>query len=260
MFHDEKCDFCGKCLELCPYVKYDHSMAVAEMKALVAGGNPPIVKSCVTCAACNQFCPTGANPFDLLNARQEETGDLGIPAVALENFSKLHNLPTVIKQGEPGRPVMNLCIVGDMVREQLGNPLFKGLTTIEGADYFCTVGYVHLGKPSLLETQAKKYVEKLAALKAEEIVCFHDDCYTMLTTLADEFGIQVPFRPVHLFEFLYRELSARKDVQKLSLKIAYQAPCASRYTSEKDRYLDLLLDIVGVERVPRHFDRLNGLC
>ncbi|MEN6464913.1 MAG: (Fe-S)-binding protein [Syntrophaceae bacterium] len=260
MFHSEKCDFCGKCLEFCPYVKYDHDRAVAEMKSLVAGGNPPVVKSCVTCAACNQACPTGANPFDLLNDRQEQTGDLGIPAVALENFSKLHNLPTVIKQGEPGRPVMNLCIVGDMVREQLGNPLFKGLTTIEGADYFCTVGYVHLGKPSLLKAQAKKYVEKLAALKAEEIVCFHDDCYTMLTTLADEFGIEVPFRPVHLFEFLYKELLARQDVQKLSLKIAYQAPCASRYTAGKDKYLDLLLDVLGVERVPRHYDRLNGLC
>jgi Fe-S oxidoreductase len=260
MFNADKCDFCGKCLEFCPYIKYDHDRAVTEMKDLVAGGTPPIVSSCVTCAACNQACPTGASPFDLLNDRQEETGALGVPQAALDNFSKLHNLPTVIKQGDPGRPVMNLCIVGDMVREQLNTPLFKGLTTIEGADYFCTVGYVHLGKPSLLKVQARKYVDKLAALNAEEIVCFHDDCYMMLTALADEFGIKVPFRPVHLFEFLYKELSARQDVKKLSLKVAYQAPCASRYTAEKDKYLDLLFDLLGVERVPRKYDRLNGLC
>ena len=260
MFNAEKCDFCGKCLEFCPYINYDHDRAVAEMKDLVAGGTPPIVSSCVTCAACNQACPTGANPFDLFNDRQEETGALGVPQAALDNFSKLHNLPTVIKQGDPGRPVMNLCIVGDMVREQLNTPLFKGLTTIEGADYFCTVGYVHLGKPSLMKAQARKYVDKLAALNAEEIVCFHDDCYMMLAALADEFDIKVPFRPVHLFEFLYKELSSRQDVKKLSLKVAYQAPCASRYTAEKDKYLDMLFELMGVERVPRKYDGLNGLC
>ena len=40
MFNAEKCDFCGKCLEFCPYIKYDHDRAVAEIKDLVAGGNP----------------------------------------------------------------------------------------------------------------------------------------------------------------------------------------------------------------------------
>jgi Fe-S oxidoreductase len=82
----------------------------------------------------------------------------------------------------------------------------------------------------------------------------------MLTALADEFGIKVPFRPVHLFEFLYKELSVRQDVKKLSLKVAYQAPCASRYTAEKDKYLDMLFELMGVERVPRKYDGLNGLC
>jgi len=261
MFHPEKCDFCGDCFVFCPYVEYDRERAQKEMRELVSGGCPPIVGSCVTCAACNQVCPTKANPFDLLNERQEETGALGIPAASFENFAKLSGLPTVIKQGEPGKPVMNLCIVGDMVREQLNSPLFKGLTTVEGADYFCTVGYVHLGKPSPVKAEAKRFVEKLSALGADEIVCFHDDCYALLTTLAEEFGIRVPFRPVHLFEYLYNVLAARKDsLRKVPIKVAYQAPCASRYTSEKDVYLDKLFDLLGVDRVARRYDRLNGLC
>jgi Fe-S oxidoreductase len=261
MFYPEKCDFCGECLVFCPYVEYDKERAEKEMRELVAGGCPPIVGSCVTCAACNQVCPTKANPFDLINDRQEETGALGIPAASFESFAKLSGLPTVIKQGEPGKPVMNLCIVGDMVREQLNSPLFKGLTTVEGADYFCTVGYVHLGKPSPVKKEAERFIEKLSALGVEEIVCFHDDCYALLTTLADEFGIKVPFRPVHLFEYLYRVLSAQKEnLRKVPVKVAYQAPCASRYTAEKDAYLDKLFDLLGVERVPRNYDRLNGLC
>jgi Fe-S oxidoreductase len=206
-------------------------------------------------------CPTKANPFDLLNERQEETGALGIPEQAMQNFSKLHGLPTVIKKGREGMPVMNICIVGDMVRELLDNPLFEGLTLVEGADYFCTVGYIHLGKPSPVRKEAKRFIDKLAALGAEEIVCFHDDCYTMLTTLADEFGLEVPFRPVHIFEYLYRELEKRKDkVRKLGIRIAYQSPCASRYTPEKEIYLDRILQLIGAERPPRKYEGLLALC
>jgi NAD-dependent dihydropyrimidine dehydrogenase PreA subunit len=195
MFYSERCDFCGKCLEFCPYVDYDLERAQKEMKELVAGETPPIVGLCVTCASCNLVCPTQANPFDLLNERQEKTGALGIPEQAIQNFSKLHSLPTVIKKGKEGRPVLNLCIVGDMVRELLDNPLFEDLTIVEGADYFCTVGYIHLGKPSPVKIEGKRYIDNLAALGAKEIVCFHDDCYTLLTTLAQEYGLKVPFCP-----------------------------------------------------------------
>ena len=109
--------------------------------------------SCITCGACNQVCPTQANPFDLINERQEQIGALGIPNEAFERFAKLHDLPVKIEMGDPGRPVLNLCIVGAMVREQIQGPLFKGLTIVEGADYFCGVGYIHLGKPSMTAGQ-----------------------------------------------------------------------------------------------------------
>lgn len=196
MFYLEQCDLCGKCLEFCPYTDYDLNRAISEMRALVEGDVPPIVGLCVTCAACNQVCPTQANPFDLINQRQEESGALGIPDRSLENFHRLHNLPTVVKQGEPTMPVMNLCIVGDMVREQLNNnTLFEGLSIVEGADYFCTVGYIHLGKPGMVKKEAPRFIERLSALGADEIICFHDDCYTLLTAMVAEYGLPFPFDP-----------------------------------------------------------------
>jgi Fe-S oxidoreductase len=261
MFHAERCDFCGKCLEFCPYVGYDLKRAQGEMKELVAGGTPPIVGSCVTCASCNLVCPTRANPFDLLNERQEKTGALKIPEQAMQNFAKLHSLPTVVKKGKEGAPVLNLCIVGDMVRELLDNPLFEDLTIVEGADYFCTVGYIHLGRPSPVRKEAERFIDNLAALGAKEVVCFHDDCYTLLTTLAREYGLKVPFRPIHIFEYLYREMLKRKDqIRKTPLKVAYQSPCASRYTQGKDIYLDKLFELLGVERPSRKYERTNALC
>ena len=169
MFYADRCDFCGKCLEFCPYVDYDLERAQKEMKELVEGGTPPIVGLCVTCASCNLVCPTQANPFDLLNERQEKTGALKIPEQAMQNFAKLQSLPTVVKKGKKGAPVLNLCIVGDMVRELLDNPLFEDLTIVEGADYFCTVGYIHLGRPSPVKKEAKRFIDNLAALGAKRL-------------------------------------------------------------------------------------------
>jgi Fe-S oxidoreductase len=261
MFYEEKCDFCGKCLKFCPYVDYGLERAQQEMKDLVSGGTPPIVSLCVTCASCNLVCPTQANPFDLINERQEKTDALCIPEQAMQNFAKLHCLPTVVKTGKEGRPVLNLCVVGDMVREFLDNPLFEGLTFVEGADYFCTVGYIHLGKPSVVKNEAKQFIDNLAALGAKEVICFHDDCYTMLTAFAQEYNLKVPFRPIHLFEYLYRELKKRNGhLKKNPMRIAYQSPCASRYTQGKDSYLDKIFKLLGVERPARKYERINALC
>jgi Fe-S oxidoreductase len=261
MFRSDLCDECGDCLVFCPYNHYEQGRARQEIAQLKAGGSPPIVGSCITCAACNQICPSQANPFDLINVRQEETEALGVPGEALDRFARLHALASRVEKGEPGKPVVNLCIVGAMVREQLSGPLFKGLTIVEGADYFCGVGYIHLGKPSLTAKQAISFINNLSSLNASEVICFHDDCYTLLTSMAAQYELEVPFRPVHLFEYLFHAMSCRpQKLRSLGLRIAYQAPCASRYTPEKDHYLDKLFDLVGVDRVRRDCEGLNGLC
>lgn len=261
MFDSEKCDFCGECLAQCQYVNYDLDRAQREIKELVDGGCPPIVADCVTCVACNQTCPNGANPFDLINMRQEETGALGIPEDSFDKFSQLHGLPNRIISGDPRKPAVNLCIVGAMVKEQIEGSLFSGLTKVEGADYFCTLGYVHLGRPSIVKENIPRFINKLADLRKDRIICFHDDCYSLLAIEAKESGLKLPFIPVHLFEYLLEQLEGRqKEIEPLNIKVAYQAPCASRYTPEKDHYLDEIFDLVGVERITRTFERETGLC
>lgn len=261
MFYPEKCDLCGECLASCQYLNYNLERAKKEMEKLVNGGCPPAVGNCVTCIACNRVCPNGANPFDLINERQEETGALGIPEESFERFSQLHNIPTRVIEGDAEKPAMNLCIVGSMVREQLEGSLFDGLTMAEGSDYFCTLGYVHLGRPSLVRENMTRFVENLAALKKKEIICFHDDCYAALRVKTKEYGIDVPFKVTHLFEYLARQLKKRKDrIKLLGMKIAYQSPCASRYTPDKNHFLDEIFDLVGVTRVPRKYDGEMGLC
>jgi len=93
------------------------------------------------------------------------------------------------------------------------------------------------------------------------VVCFHDDCYAMLAERAPEYGIEVPFKPIHLAQHVVEHLEAhRSEIRPLNRKLAYQRPCASRFTPEKEHYIDRLFELTGVERVSRTYDRTNAMC
>jgi Fe-S oxidoreductase len=261
MFIREKCDLCGDCVFLCPYVDYDREASVEQFRRLTEGETPEIVGQCVTCVACNQFCDKGANPFDLICRRQEETGVLNIPEQNTEVFRNLPNAPSQIIPGDESRPALGLCSVGDLIPGLFEGPLFEGMTVLKGGDYFCNVGWVHLGYETPVREGARRVVDNLAASGAGEIVFFHDDCYALLTSMVKDYGIEVPFRPVHIIEYLLDYVKDHAaEVKPLGMRVAYQQPCASRYTPWKDEQLDELFSLIGVERVEREYDRKFALC
>ncbi|MHA2315901.1 MAG: hypothetical protein ACXACF_11610 [Candidatus Hermodarchaeia archaeon] len=71
----------------CQYVDYSKEKAKEEVDKLIKGEPASIIKECVTCVACNQYCEKEANPFDLINQRQEETALFPVGNRALEMFS-----------------------------------------------------------------------------------------------------------------------------------------------------------------------------
>ena len=74
MWDESKCDLCGDCLVKCRYVDYDKEKAAAEIKLLMEGKDAEILHKCITCIACNDYCPTGADPSNLIFKMQEEIG------------------------------------------------------------------------------------------------------------------------------------------------------------------------------------------
>mgnify|MGYP000156111562 CR=1 FL=1 len=248
----------------CPYLAYPEEKAKEEFRKLIEGEPTPVTSECITCVACNTFCPEGANPFDLINERQEETGTFPATENAINMMTMASQMPSEVIKGEAGKPVINLCTV-DLLPGVIEGKLFDGLTITKGGDYFCYIGWIHVGRPSMVRNNAQKFVDNLAKVVrevgAKEVICYHDDCYVMLANKVKEFGIQLPFRPVHIIEYLRDYVKEHQDeVEKLNMKIAYQQPCASRYTFEKDKMLDELFELIGVERVKRKYDRLNALC
>jgi Fe-S oxidoreductase len=260
MFHEEQCDFCGDCLTRCHYLPFDKKSGGEAFKKLVQGEKVNWLYDCVTCIACNEYCPKDARPFDLILKKMEEAGDFTDPALraSMADRFKADGEP---KPVAPAPRAMSLCVMEGSMPWALQGKLFEGLPLLKGRHYFCNVLFAHMGDESIMRDRLQGMVDNLAKSGAREIVFVHDDCYAVLKGIAPEYGIKLPFRPVSIFEHLRDYLKEhRSDIKKLNLKVAYQRPCASRYTPEKDVYLDEIFDLIGVERVKRQYDGINAIC
>jgi len=262
MFYKDKCDLCGECLANCKYHSYDIDTAVAEMKRLVNGEKTAHLSTCITCCGCNEYCTKGANPFDLINELQERHQAFVVAKSSEDFYNSALELPSEVKQGDPDKPALSMCVMPALVPEDLiSGPMFDGLTVAYGADYFCWLGYIHFGLESPLRENAQKFVDALANLNRREVIFFHDDCYSMITSKMREYNIPVPFKPIHILEYIAGYLRDHKsEITKLGVKVAYQRPCASRYTPEKDKFLDEIFDLVGAEWVDQEFKGIDSLC
>jgi Fe-S oxidoreductase len=261
MFDESRCDRCGDCLVRCLYVDYDRERAAFEIDELIAGRPAPILSDCITCLACNEYCPASARPFDLILERQEQFGSLGIPPEMLAAEEARYAAAGEVRVPENQGRVLSACVFSSSDADLFQGRLFEGLPTVRGRHFFCYILFDHLGAGSVTRRHAQAFVDNLAATGAQEVVLFHDDCYGMLVDRAPQFGVEVPFRPVHVVEYLRDFLQAhRHDIRPLGLRVAYQRPCASRMSPGKEEAVDAVLGLIGVERVQRRYDRESSLC
>jgi len=261
MFDETRCDRCGDCLVRCLYVEYDKERAAHEIEELIAGREAPILSACITCFACNEYCPTGARPFDLILEHQERFGSLKVPPQMIASQEATYAVTTEVRVPETRGRVLSACVFSGSDPDLFEGRLFEGLPVVKGRHFFCYILFDHLGAPSVAERHAQTFVENLAAAGAEEVILAHDDCYSMLADRAPQLGITVPFRPVHIIEYLRDYLdSHRQDITPVHLRVAYQRPCASRLSPAKEAAVDAILERIGVERVERQYDRENALC
>ena len=261
MWDASKCNLCGDCLVKCLYVDYGKDKAVAEIEALMEGKEAEILSKCVTCCACREYCPTGADPYDLILRAQERAGAFPVGEDAVAFFDRICEIPGEVIPGDPDKPILSLCVMESQIPEgAMDGQLFEGMTVVKGGEYFCLIGYVHVGKESPIEKNAQRFIDKMASL-GKDIVFLHDDCYAMVHAKVKDYGIAVPFNYMHIFEYLRNYLRDHQStINKLGKKVAYQRPCASRYTPEKDALLDEIFELIGVERPPRKYERETALC
>jgi len=254
------------CLTRCQYMDIDRETAKAEITKIANGEDSFVLHDCVTCYACEEYCPMGNHPFYLIVERQEE---LDIPPLPRPLIKR--GIQTGIPfRGEPEiteatEPALCMGVFSDLMYLIQGK-LFEGLSVIsmdprKMFHYFCQLMYLHYARTSVIKERLPGITETIAKHGAREIVFFHDECYGTYTSYCPAVGIDVPFESVHLFEYLYNRLNElNDDIRPLNIKVAYQRPCSSRLSPDKHHFVQDIFDLIGAHSVEREYVDENALC
>lgn len=254
------------CLVKCQHLDIDQETARTEILKLGNGEKSFILESCVTCYACEEYCPSDNHPFYLIVKMQEEFNLPPLPDPLIKSGVQLG----VPFRGEPvieevEGTALNMGVFSALSGHVQGR-LFENLTVISQDPrkmfhYFCQLMYLHYARTSVINERLAGIIETIAAHKVKDVVHFHDECYGTYTSYAPAFGIEVPFNSIHLFEFLYNRLLELEDeIQPLGYKVTYQRPCSSRLSSEMHPYVAKIFDLIGVEVMDREYQDENAMC
>ena len=263
-------DICLKCetidcLMNCQYMDFDLEEAKRERRKIIDGEDCRVLRECATCYACEEYCPFENHPFYLIVDRQEELGTWPVPKPLVKQQVAMMAPKNDLAPKKVHSPVIDMCFF-PMLLGCIRGKLFEGVSTIGGSDIFCNAMWLHFAKNSVIRERLPKMVENIQDyfLKdsgVDEIICFHDECYGTFTRLAPAFGIDVPFKSVHLFEYLTKRLTELKsDIKPINEKVAYQRPCSNRLIPETQHWVDDIFELIGADRVKREYDRDNALC
>jgi Fe-S oxidoreductase len=267
-FDANKCLRCPTqgCLTRCQYMDVDRDTAREEIGKIARGENSFVLHDCVTCYACEEYCPMNNHPFYLIVERQEE---LNLPPLPRPLIQRGINMGVPFR-GEPviegvnGRALLMGAFADHMFLIQ--GKLFEGLPVISDDPrkmfhYFCQLMYLHYARISVINERLPKVIETISRHNVTEVVCFHDECYGAYNSYCPAMGIEVPFKTVHFFEFLYhRLLELRDQITKVNLRVAYQRPCSSRLSHDKHHFVQDIFNLIGAEAVPRKYMDENALC
>jgi len=263
-FDEKVCASCPTCdcLVRCQYMNVDQHTAKVEMEKMINGEDSFVLHECVTCYACEEYCKKGNHLFYLITDLQEKRGILPTPKPITKQWVNM-TIPTrkdIQQFWGAKEPVISLGVFPAYV-DSIQGRLFEDVSIILGRYFFCQLMYLHSGNPSVIRERLPRIIENIARHNFKEVIFFHDECYSTFTSYAPAYGIKVPFKPIHLFEYLYDKLREHKSETKpLNIKVAYQRNCSSRLSPTTDHFVDDIFRLIGAERVVRRYDRENALC
>jgi len=270
MFDKSHCKDCKTvaCMMKCQWINFESiDVARKEVAKLINEDEDcRILKECMLCFSCDEYCTYNSHPFDLINELQEKYSSQNIlPAVA-QNAINMYKAKGefVPRPIDPEKPILDKCAFPKMNAKEMKGPMFDDLQSVGGLHYFCQLVYQHTASPSIIKERVPVVLEnfkKAGVKKDTEVICWHDECYGLYTSYCKRNNIEVPFKPVHIFEYVHNYLKDHEsEITKLNIKAAYQRNCSNRYVTETDKVLDNICELIGVERVARKYDRENGLC
>lgn len=269
MFDESNCANCEgiDCLMRCQWIEFDGvEDARSEMINMIEKGESRVLSECVTCFACDEYCPYDSHPFDLITTLQEKNDSLDVNEGMVQRMIKMYEPHDEFRPWDgidPEEPTLNKCAFIKTNAEDMQGQMFDDLQYVGGRDFFCNLLYHHIARDSVIRERTHQILSNIEKQGIKDMICFHDECYGLYASYCPRNDIELPegFNPIHIFEYIYNYLREHEsEIQKLDIKGAYQRNCSNRFIPEVDEYVDKICELIGVERVERKYDRENALC
>jgi Fe-S oxidoreductase len=278
----DQCTLCGECLMKCPVMQMGEAEAKREFESLLKGEEAPrVFKECTLCYGCNNYCPEGLRPYELIlqrisEGRSENPALMpyfinGMPAPNL--FQEIYGSLSFGEQEiirrwstvpAPTKEIMFVGCVGKSICFDIENSqVLKDLPKFGPSDVCCGELAYRSGAWDAFSDIAERLLARFDELEIERMVCYCASCYTFLSRILPKvYGKELPFQLVSLYEWLLERLRAGElEVKRpLGYSAAVHDSC---YTSElgQDFYevLRELYRAAGVDTLELEHNRDYGL-
>ncbi|GAH36902.1 unnamed protein product, partial [marine sediment metagenome] len=157
MFDKSHCEECktAACMMKCQWINFESiDTAKKEIAKLInEDENCRILKECMVCFACDEYCPYNSHPFDIINELQEKYDSQNISPGIAENAIDTYKAKGefVPRPIDPEKPILHKCAFSKMNAKEIIGPMFDDLQSVAGRHYFCQLVYQHVAKPSIIK-------------------------------------------------------------------------------------------------------------
>lgn len=215
-------------MERCEYMDLDLKQAIIEKEKLISGeGSKLVLSKCISCYACNAFCPNAAHPYELiLSYFYHRNQQKGLPKRALyflpqsdPNF-RSYILPhlssrdqAVLKQWKNNDPKekevlypgCNLLTIPYL----MNGKAFESLEIAGDFNKCCGEMYFRMGLFHKVEEISKELTQYYADHKPRKMIFICPACYNMFeNVLPNQFGANFPFEKELLTDWIIRKIQS----------------------------------------------------
>ncbi|MDI6797774.1 MAG: (Fe-S)-binding protein [Desulfatibacillaceae bacterium] len=247
-----KCNLCGDCLVQCPVMQMDRSAASASVRDLISGVPVEDVFSrCTLCFNCNNYCPKGLRPHELILQRVLENRKKPVTAILpylmngmpgpnlfMDLYAALDDQEKEILDTWSAPPAKSdeMLFVGCIGRisclDLENSTVLADIPKFGPRDLCCGELHYRAGSWEAFEDRAKATLSRLEDLQIKRMVCYCASCYTFFSRIMPlVYGKSLPFETVSLYQWLWERVeSGRLAVKKpLNCEAAISESC---YVSE----------------------------
>ncbi len=276
----DACVECGECLVNCRYIDFSRDKAIREIKKINQGLIADILKKCVSCYACDAFCPNDAHPYErIIFGWDERNKQQGLPRRAsylmpgrkpnfrenipfyesekalLEKWNRLY--PPAETVLYPGCNLLAMPFLAT-------GKIFEMLPVWGSFDLCCGEMFFRTGNLDKTKAIADKLTAFYKDKPVKEMVFVCPAGYNMFTNvLPQQFGAEFSFQTTFLTDWLTKAFDDGRlaIIRPLSGSVVMHDSCHARVLGED--FMTAQRDILkrlGLTVYETAQNRKHGLC